>query len=255
MSGPGSRWQRERKKLHLQKCHNFLGCFRVTAPNVSTEKNTMHCEHSRSSTHNLALCRNEMSSITGPLLLPQYASGPFDWANTVTSSMRGGALQLLSQPFTAVSDFLHQNEAQSDRGHMGCVHPGRAQHSVIDDEGYVITEWKGSSVSSQAPQHVDSAHIINHNPAGVPYTQQRDGAHILSSWTDQSVVSSSASPEEDVPMQMEPTPLCAGKRGTILSMLMVLNSLHQVRSVSFFLLPWMQTRPVLLLAWHERILL
>ena len=153
-----------------------------------------------------------MSSITGPLLLPYYATGPFDWANTVTSSMRSGALQLLSQPFTAVSEFLHQNEAQPDPGHMGCVHPGRAQNSVIDDEGYVITEWKRAGASAQTrPQHVDSAHIVNHNPAGVPYTQQRDGAHILSSWTDQNLASSSSSPEEDVPMQVEPTPLCAGK--------------------------------------------
>lgn len=153
-----------------------------------------------------------MSNITIPLLLPQYASGPFGWSSTVTSSMRSSALQLLSQPFAAVTDFLQQQEAQSDRGHMGCVHPGRAQHSVIDDEGYVITDWKGTGASSQTArsQQADSAHIINHNPAGVPYTQQRDGAHILSSWTEQNPASSSASPEENIPLQVNPTPLCPG---------------------------------------------
>ncbi len=153
-----------------------------------------------------------MSNITVPLLLPQYASGPFDWASTVTSSMRSSALQLLSQPFAAVTDFLHQQEAQSDRGHMGCVHPGRAKHSVIDDEGYVITEWKRTGASSQTArsQQADSAHIITHNPAGVPYTQQRDGAHILSSWTEQKTAGSSASAEEDIPLQVDPTPLFPG---------------------------------------------
>jgi hypothetical protein len=151
-----------------------------------------------------------MSNIAASFVVPQFATGPFDWANHTLSAMRSSALHLLQQPLSAVSDFLQHSE---DRSSMGCVHPGRARQPVIDDDGFVVTDWKASGASTTSPlPHVDSAHIITRNPAGVPYSQQRrDGAHILDSWTaNRSQQAATTAPEEDIPLQLEPTPLYPG---------------------------------------------
>ena len=152
-----------------------------------------------------------MSNIAASFVVPHFAAGPFDWANNTLSAMRSSALQLLQQPLLVVSDFLHLND---DPGHMGCVHPGRARHSVIDNDGYVVTDWKLNEIrcSASMQQQVDNAHLVTHNTAGMPSSQQqRDGAHILSGWTDPRPLGKDNSEfQEDIPLQVPPAQLSPG---------------------------------------------
>ena len=154
-----------------------------------------------------------MSNVTAPLLLPVHASGgAFDWASSALEGMRAGA-HFLTQPLTTLSDFLTH-----DPGHMGgCVSSAAQQHSRVDDEGYIVTDWKLHTTQHHDSQPVDSAHIITRNPAGVAFSQQpRDGAHILSSWRGDGLPaapghSEKEEQEEDIPLQLDPTDLLPGE--------------------------------------------
>ena len=151
-----------------------------------------------------------MSNVTSPLLLPAYASsGAFEWASSALEGMRAGA-QLITQSLT---DFLPH-----DPGNMGgCVSTSQQQqHSRVDDEGYIVTDWKLHTTQHHdtQPFPVDTAHIITRNPAGVAFSQSsRDGAHLLSSWRGDGTPaghSEKGQQAEEIPLQLAPTALMPG---------------------------------------------
>ena len=152
-----------------------------------------------------------MSNVTVPFLMPAYASsGPFEWASSALEGMRREAGHLLAQPLTTLSDFLTHSDTQ-EQAHMGgCMSASPRQAG--DDDGYIVTDWK-----LRQAQDVDNAHLVTHNPAGVVYSQQhrRDGAHVLSSWTNGAADGKGGAEEEeehqeDIPVQLPPTALQPG---------------------------------------------
>ena len=149
-----------------------------------------------------------MSNVTVPFLMPAHASGPFEWASSVLEGMRREAGHLLAQPLTTLSEFLTHSDTQ-DQAHMvGCMSLSPRQPG--DDDGYIVTDWK-----LRQAQQVDNAHLVTHNPAGVVYSQQhrRDGAHVLSSWTNGAASGKGGAEEEhpeEIPVQLPPSALPSG---------------------------------------------